>query len=983
MSLDSIRQNAADNGQVPTDKVVRVFLCHNSKDKEAVKRIADALELDFGIPHFLDAYAIPTGEAFIPWIENALNGSTGCAIFLGKAGWGPTHFWEAGLALERQRRELDFKILPVALPGLDLAEADRLGSGTLFREVNWADFTGGLNNPLQMDRLRAALTGESLPGNRGPDELTPYQVRRDAGRWDRSKRRDGSILYRGPQLRHAERLAASERDILGVPAVSEFLVASAEQQARFWRRMAVAATVGAVIILCVALIAWLQYTIAEQRRLESSSRQIAMLAREANGADRALLASVQAYRISPTVEATRALFEQDTTWSALERIIYPGAAVEALAALPGGRLLAGTAKGDVQLWDVKSSTRVDEVVGALGHGRVTAMVFDGGGVVWIGRESGLIETASLQQGALHADAPARQPEAILPGVDQKVLSFAADPAAAIVAAGTGAGEVILFDSGQRTIRATVGDADYGGIRALAFGPDSSLLLAGTQHGRLLVIDAANARIEQQVPGFDGGIMSIGVNADGSVSVVTAYGVVRTLRVSRNDFTFEGNGNMPALASIAVYNPAHRLFAIGDAGGNLHLRDTSGFEEGFGSLPAHRAIVRALAFDENGDVISAAGDGTIMVFTNSEATEHEPLPPLPIAPAAMRVVDGEYAVLAAGADQSAAGLWGLKGEAWVLLADLLALTGTVDPALLAPAPDAPAPDDGFIDLSSTSVVDARLDRNGAHVLWSTIGGGVIWLDRNASPAEPRLLARLSSAPGPVAISGDGLVAALTTPEGEVAVQDMLSPGPPVVFQPAADIRSMALDSVGLHLALGLEDGRVELVSLADDVRRLVPVATSPIGGIMFTEDDALVIGHGVTDEDRGIAIVPVSAPEQVSRLQVRLAGGAPSALAASVSNGYLVAGDLDGQVLLWRLQDRSFVTALSAGGGWVSAVALGEEPGRLVTAADMGMRAWNLSPEDLAERVCKRAGRDIMPEEWTETMPGDPFRSVCDQAYWGD
>jgi hypothetical protein len=43
-----------------------IFLCHNNKDKDAVKTVGDALNLEFGTPYFLDAYAIPVGEAFIP-----------------------------------------------------------------------------------------------------------------------------------------------------------------------------------------------------------------------------------------------------------------------------------------------------------------------------------------------------------------------------------------------------------------------------------------------------------------------------------------------------------------------------------------------------------------------------------------------------------------------------------------------------------------------------------------------------------------------------------------------------------------------------------------------------------------------------------------------------------------------------------------------------------------------------------------------------
>ena len=57
-----------------------VFLCHNSVDKPFIREIADALELEFGTRFFLDVFAIPTGEKFIPWIERALEECAVCAI---------------------------------------------------------------------------------------------------------------------------------------------------------------------------------------------------------------------------------------------------------------------------------------------------------------------------------------------------------------------------------------------------------------------------------------------------------------------------------------------------------------------------------------------------------------------------------------------------------------------------------------------------------------------------------------------------------------------------------------------------------------------------------------------------------------------------------------------------------------------------------------------------------------------------------------
>jgi hypothetical protein len=65
MSNDALQIRMANLGaSFQRDGIV--FLCHNSTDKPFIKQIADALELEFGRKFFLDVYAIPTGQAFVP-----------------------------------------------------------------------------------------------------------------------------------------------------------------------------------------------------------------------------------------------------------------------------------------------------------------------------------------------------------------------------------------------------------------------------------------------------------------------------------------------------------------------------------------------------------------------------------------------------------------------------------------------------------------------------------------------------------------------------------------------------------------------------------------------------------------------------------------------------------------------------------------------------------------------------------------------------
>lgn len=301
-----------------------VFLCHNNADKAFIRRLADALELEFGTSFFLDVFAIPTGEAFIPWIEKAMERCTVCAIFLGGNGWGPTHLWEAELALARYRRDPSFSIIPVALPDLSLIESAKLGSGRLFQEINWADFTKGVDDKDSLEKLEAALTGRKTLGYRGPARLTPYQVRRDAERWQRSGRLDLSILYSGAQLAEAEAMVRENPDAMNVADVSEFLSSSREGQSAYWRRLAMAAVGTAAVLLATATIAIANYLVAEQRRQASVSRQLAIISKDAAGADRALSIGARALLVADTPEARGTLIEQLQEFRFLKRIVNAG-----------------------------------------------------------------------------------------------------------------------------------------------------------------------------------------------------------------------------------------------------------------------------------------------------------------------------------------------------------------------------------------------------------------------------------------------------------------------------------------------------------------------------------------------------------------------------------------------------------------------------------------------------------------------------------
>ena len=184
-----------------------VFLSHNSDDKSLVEELALQLQDEAGLNPWLDAWHIPGGAQWESEIEQALSSCNTCAVVLGEHGWGEYHLREAQAALARQKAHPSFRVIPVFLAGAREEDTDVFPD--FFAETQWIDFRGGVDDTDALARLIAATRGE-VPYPEGRPNLS-YLIRRDARRWEQSKRQDESLLYRGDELRRAQQWAASIR----------------------------------------------------------------------------------------------------------------------------------------------------------------------------------------------------------------------------------------------------------------------------------------------------------------------------------------------------------------------------------------------------------------------------------------------------------------------------------------------------------------------------------------------------------------------------------------------------------------------------------------------------------------------------------------------------------------------------------------------------------------------------------------------------
>ena len=108
---------------MPDEKVAfDVFLSHNSKDKPAVRQIAEALE-GRGLRVWLDETELIPGRRWIAALQQALEETATVAVCIGENGLGPWERPELEAALmESVDREIP--VIPVLLPLLGLELRD-------------------------------------------------------------------------------------------------------------------------------------------------------------------------------------------------------------------------------------------------------------------------------------------------------------------------------------------------------------------------------------------------------------------------------------------------------------------------------------------------------------------------------------------------------------------------------------------------------------------------------------------------------------------------------------------------------------------------------------------------------------------------------------------------------------------------------------------------------------------------------------------
>jgi hypothetical protein len=178
-----------------------VFLSHQSGDKPLVESIAMRLVNEQGLRPFLDKWHLIPGAPWQEALEEALDRSKTCAVFLGPGGLGPWENEEMRAALEERVRNKSFRVIPVLLPGAEPKDEKTLPR--FLRRLTWVDFRGGLNDPDTFQRLIAGIRGVA-PGPGAAQTTSAITPARTAWRTLRRLRDVLSSVFAGEGISRVE-----------------------------------------------------------------------------------------------------------------------------------------------------------------------------------------------------------------------------------------------------------------------------------------------------------------------------------------------------------------------------------------------------------------------------------------------------------------------------------------------------------------------------------------------------------------------------------------------------------------------------------------------------------------------------------------------------------------------------------------------------------------------------------------------------------
>ncbi|WP_262843834.1 TIR domain-containing protein [Sphaerisporangium corydalis] len=498
-----------------------------------------------------------------------------------------------------------------------------------------------------------------------------------------------------------------------------------------------------------------------------------------------------------------------------------------------------------------------------------------------------------------------------------------------------------------------------GIRALAFSPDGSLLIADSNYHGPVVWDVDKAQLALSLSASEQcGVLSIALSPDGGIigagcSAHSAMIMLWDARKGTELARMQADGDVDALH----FSPDGNTLASADSANHVTLWDITKFTR-IDTLKAHTDAVTDVAFSPDGQTLASSSDDTNIIRWKLGTRSPLSSTSLPDAgsPVAFNL-SGNLLLAAFAKNRSNASVWDVIRR--VQVAKL-------------PSEDSPL---GFTADGRVLVV-----HKGNFTVWDLAHGG-----RTALGVPPAAVSVGGGPYGarPVALSRDGREMATVIGDGTKLVVWDLGRDIQMATLPAPEgISSIAFGSDSKTLSAG-ESGGPIVVWDVPHAKKLAEFPVDTLGGSIVTVTSS-PDGHTLA------SLQPAGQPQTPSgcfgcevilwsldrRARIATLAGhtfQPGDVAFSPDSQTVVSAAA-GEIILWSVAQRAPMAKLILASGPL----VYSPNGRILasTSRNNAITLWDTDPASWRRTLCTIADRDLTPAEWNAYLPERPYRHVC-------
>jgi WD40 repeat protein len=487
----------------------------------------------------------------------------------------------------------------------------------------------------------------------------------------------------------------------------------------------------------------------------------------------------------------------------------------------------------------------------------------------------------------------------------------------------------------------------GWVLSVAFSPNGSQVLTGSDDHTARLWDTANAKLLSTLEGHTGAVTSVVFSPNGS-QVLTGSDdhTARLWNLVTKQIEIILKDNDYSITS-AIFSPKDTQILIGLEDGTARLWDTANATLK-ATLEGHAGAVTSVAFSPDGtQILTGSDDKTARLWNTANATLKATLEghagwvtSVAFSPDGTQILTGS--------DDGIARLWNtanatlkatLEGHAdWVTSVAFspdgtLALTGSYDRKVRL-WDIVNATRHSKLEDATDRIVSTAFSPDGTRILTGSEQGGVyLWNTPSLLQPQATFIGHTSKV-GSVAFSPDGTFALTGSNDRTLRLWDIANNQLRTTFiGHTGSVRSVAFSPDGTFALTGSNDRTLRLWDIANNQLRTTFIGyTSRVRSVAFSPDGTLVIA-GLQD---GTALL-WSITDEMPKATLKGHTGSILSVAFSPDSTLALTGSQDGTALLWSITGEMPKATLKGHTGSILSVAF-SPTGNLVMTCDTQGRA---------------------------------------------